>query len=365
MARLQVFRGGWDPERFELDGLQQVTVGRALEAELRVQHDRLARRHLRLDRRGAEWWVADMGSSNSTEVNGGRIRDPWRLEHGDVVSVIDFAFAYETRDEQRSPELEAAIVARPGDAGAVAVWADWLLEHGDPFGERLAWAAKQGTVHPATTGGLEGNDFVWHGKLGLEHGLLASVSLRSHGQNANVKMLLSRLLHLRAARFLRELRVDLAGLSSIELLSELDPLLDRLPKSLELLDLGYALDRPDLVLTDAQAAKLPRLRDRRVQRGRVQARLSSGGQTLAVTPALSFEMGSGRPTIGQSGPSGRNGFVGDQQVIFRRGPDSWTLIVSSAIQHRVKVNGRGGHAHGLLDGDKLEIGLEEYRFELH
>lgn len=361
---MQVFRGGWDPERFELDGFTQVTVGRVPEAELRVLHHTLGRRHMRLERRDRNWWLEDMGSTNGTAVNGTLIRQPWRLEHEDLVSVIDFAFTFETRDEQRNPELEATILARPGDPAAVAVWADWLLEHGDLLGERLAHAARGGPVHPVMTGGFQGTQYVWHCDLGFEHGLLESVAVRSHGQDTPVKMLLSRLCRLRSARFLRRLRVDLAGLASEDLLSELDPLLDRLPKSLEVLDLGYMLDRPDLVLTDAQAAKLPRLRERTVQQGRACARLIAGTVTFDVTAELSIDVRDGRASVSRRGPAGQNGWPADDQAIFRPFHGGWSLIVALPVQDHLKVNGYRSHAHGLMPRDRIEVGQTVFRFEL-
>src|SRR6185369_14059340 len=222
--------------------------GRVPGATLRVQSERLGRRHMRLEHREGQWWVEDMGSTNGTCVNGVVIDRPRRLEHEDLVSVIDFGFTFETRDEERNHQLEATILERPGDAAPVAVWADWLLERGDPLGERLAQAAKGGPRHPVMTGGLEGTAYVWHGDFTFEHGLMRSLTVRSHAQNATPKLLLARICRLRSARFLRELRVDLAGLASADLISELDPLLERLPKSLELLDFGYLLDRPEVVL---------------------------------------------------------------------------------------------------------------------
>jgi serine/threonine protein kinase len=48
-------------------------IGRDAECELRVEADRVSRRHARLTVHGNEWLIEDLGSSNGTRINGQRI----------------------------------------------------------------------------------------------------------------------------------------------------------------------------------------------------------------------------------------------------------------------------------------------------
>ena len=140
MARLRVFTGeAYSPPLFELSDRERVVVGRASACDVVLHSDRVARRHFALERDGAGWQVSDWGSTNGTAVNGARVQTR-RLADGDVISVLEVGLVFEERDEVRNPGLEAAIAARPGSPEPVKVWADWLLEHGDPLGEHLARA---------------------------------------------------------------------------------------------------------------------------------------------------------------------------------------------------------------------------------
>lgn len=61
-------------------------IGREEPADLVLPFLSVSRRHARLERRGSECWLADLGSRNGTFVNG-RMLDPAprRLHEGDVV----------------------------------------------------------------------------------------------------------------------------------------------------------------------------------------------------------------------------------------------------------------------------------------
>jgi hypothetical protein len=61
-------------------------IGRGLAADLRLDHERVSRRHAMLVRRGDDVLLLDDRSSNGTFVNGNRIVEA-RLQDGDLISV--------------------------------------------------------------------------------------------------------------------------------------------------------------------------------------------------------------------------------------------------------------------------------------
>jgi len=63
-----------------------VSVGRALDNDIRLSGSLASRHHCRLEREGADVWVVDLGSSNGTQVNGERVSRV-RLGPGDVVGI--------------------------------------------------------------------------------------------------------------------------------------------------------------------------------------------------------------------------------------------------------------------------------------
>ena len=67
---------------------EPVTVGRAPECGLRLEHDEFASsRHARLSPADNGLWVEDLGSTNGTFVNGARVRAVRLLQSGDVVQI--------------------------------------------------------------------------------------------------------------------------------------------------------------------------------------------------------------------------------------------------------------------------------------
>jgi len=88
--------------RHALDGLDEVTLGRASERritrrgaqlEIRVPDERVSKRHARLVRSGEGWSVEDLGSRNGTLVAGQAVRRA-ALDDGDLVEVGNTLFLY-------------------------------------------------------------------------------------------------------------------------------------------------------------------------------------------------------------------------------------------------------------------------------
>ena len=65
----------------------RVVVGRSRECDIRVDDGNVSRRHFELVQEGpTAWAVADLGSTNGTEVNGRRVSGRKRLDDGDRIS---------------------------------------------------------------------------------------------------------------------------------------------------------------------------------------------------------------------------------------------------------------------------------------
>ena len=93
---------------------ERVTVGKSDENDLPLPADPTASRlHAVFERFAAGWCVADLGSSNGTWLNGGRIWSSQRLRHGDEIRIgqtrlifRDFdAVGAQTEAEEASPSL--------------------------------------------------------------------------------------------------------------------------------------------------------------------------------------------------------------------------------------------------------------------
>ena len=66
----------------------RVVVGRSRECDVRVEDGNVSRRHFELVQEGPTTWaVADLGSTNGTEVNGRRVSGRKRVEDGDRITI--------------------------------------------------------------------------------------------------------------------------------------------------------------------------------------------------------------------------------------------------------------------------------------
>ncbi len=88
-------------------------LGRGSEADLRIPDASLSRMHARFDRTGDKLWVTDLGSRNSTQVQGKPIEDRTCLNVGDLITmgrlVLRFA-VQDAREVEASRELYEAAV---------------------------------------------------------------------------------------------------------------------------------------------------------------------------------------------------------------------------------------------------------------
>jgi hypothetical protein len=87
---LRVIRGGDPGTEHPLEG-NRVVVGRGSDCDIPLDDPTVSRRHAAIVRRGDEWWVVDLESTNGTQVNGEptaeqRLRAGDRIEFGEAVA---------------------------------------------------------------------------------------------------------------------------------------------------------------------------------------------------------------------------------------------------------------------------------------
>ena len=70
-----------------------VTLGRAPNQDLRLDHPTVSRRHALLRKTSAGWELVDLCSTNGTRVNGHRVVGAQRLRPGDVVTFGEWSMA--------------------------------------------------------------------------------------------------------------------------------------------------------------------------------------------------------------------------------------------------------------------------------
>ena len=69
--------------------------GRSDGADIRVEDPFASSSHARIDDRGGELWLEDMGSTNGTYLNGRQVKTAQRLSTGDTIRIGDSEYRYE------------------------------------------------------------------------------------------------------------------------------------------------------------------------------------------------------------------------------------------------------------------------------
>jgi predicted component of type VI protein secretion system len=93
----------------------QSMVGRDPSCEVVVTDGSVSRRHARLERRGAAWWVIDQGSANGTYVNSLRVAEQ-ELRHGQELRFGALSYRVEI---QADPEATVATPALADDSATL------------------------------------------------------------------------------------------------------------------------------------------------------------------------------------------------------------------------------------------------------
>jgi len=106
---------------YRLVGGHCLTIGRESSNRIVANDERCSRRHCEIFFGPAGWLIRDLGSSNGTDVNGERIRQPTALHEGDRVEVgnTSFLFTYDITQPLASEDIEGPTsVSFPDPASA-------------------------------------------------------------------------------------------------------------------------------------------------------------------------------------------------------------------------------------------------------
>lgn len=351
-----------------------VTVGRR-DADIVIDSPRLSKRQCAFVSDDGRWLVEDATSAGGTFLNGRRVHRH-TLNHGDTLWLYDALLVFlATTPGSGDSGPEKHLDEDPDDRGRVQVWADWLLERGDPLGDHLLAAA------PADSA-LDGlAPLVKDGRLELvwRHGLIHTARLRciNDATYSDVE-LIARFLSLRVARWTRELTVDLstwvmpsANRIHQDAASVLKGLLTgpHLP-ALEHLSFGYFIEPlpPSvflLTMLDRLRARFPKLKTN--PRQLLSPAKFATLEVLSVPPGLDFHAPAAKDEripldsglwVGSSARGQlralapgvhRSGVV--EAFLVRQQSPQWCLI---PLEHGVLLNGRPAVETRLLPGDVIE-----------
>jgi two-component system cell cycle response regulator len=119
-ASVVVLAGTNVGEMYRLEGVE-VVVGRASNANIRLNDDGISRRHARIFGEGGKYLIEDLGSANGTLVNGLRIGGRHVLEDGDKIrlgptTILKFGYSDDIEESFQQRMYDAAL--RDGLTGA-------------------------------------------------------------------------------------------------------------------------------------------------------------------------------------------------------------------------------------------------------
>ena len=190
-------------------------IGRGADCAVHVAMSTVARGHCRLLLERGRMVLEDFRSTNGTYVNGVGRFEKVELSPGDWVELpwglvlrVPGGASVELGAHR---ELVRLVVESPHDEGRWRVWADRLLEQGDPLGERIARGRGADVAEDAKALGPLAREFV-DGSLEVEwrHGFIRRAVLRDRSKWPPSSWLPAwRLLLVSPlARFIEELEVD-------------------------------------------------------------------------------------------------------------------------------------------------------------
>ena len=94
-----------------------VTIGRHPENSISILDEAISRRHAKIEKRGDEFIILDLNSSNGTFVNG-EMAHSRKLCEGDIITMgdIDFGFSYKSKEErEEEPDEDSTVSFVPDD----------------------------------------------------------------------------------------------------------------------------------------------------------------------------------------------------------------------------------------------------------
>jgi hypothetical protein len=93
MSPWAVFDRVVESHRAEI-GHNRCIVGRSYSADVLLDDDTISRRHALVVRQAGAAWIADLGSSNGTYLNGAPVREPTEIVDGDVIGFGDISYTF-------------------------------------------------------------------------------------------------------------------------------------------------------------------------------------------------------------------------------------------------------------------------------
>ena len=385
------------------DDSGSIIFGRSSKATLVVDDSRVSARHCSVTFEGGFWRVRDLGSENGTRVNGSNLVYPRALFRGDLIELGGTQLRFGTEAPADDPTLIAAIAKNPDLPEPWLVYADWLLERGDPLGDRIVRTRRAERVDHLPWLGPLWDPFV-SGEIELEwqFGFIKRATIRPVVGHLPLdwKDAVSTLLGLRIGQLTRELVIDLPGLRnrdvslvgvSLLLPPPVDATADVLeaqryvanlpsvPPSLTSLKLGYQIEQSApgrWVIADQElAARLPalagsevftvgkaaQLRQLKLDPGVKTFGVSEGVRTLtdvtrlrrASKDQLHFETPPGIPFVDGGNPCYLAPSVG-----------RWHLV-SGRLRGEIRVNARVDTVYLLMPGDVIDVqAAGKFRFEV-
>ncbi len=106
MATLTIFVPDQDPMKFSLEGQTQVTVGRAPDKDIILDHASISSSHALLKLVGDSYHLEDLGSTNGTFVEGEGISEV-QLVNGSKITFGTIQADYESSEEAPAEEASA------------------------------------------------------------------------------------------------------------------------------------------------------------------------------------------------------------------------------------------------------------------
>ncbi|HEV2095384.1 MAG TPA: adenylate/guanylate cyclase domain-containing protein [Chthoniobacterales bacterium] len=101
------------------------SLGRAKDNNVVFASEKVSRRHAVVHAQGAgEYWLADLGSSNGTHLNGRRLTQPVALQPGDTIQIGEQSFVFRIENEAQNgdefPSTEAQMTVQ--DVSNLTCW---------------------------------------------------------------------------------------------------------------------------------------------------------------------------------------------------------------------------------------------------
>ncbi len=122
MATLSIYVPDQEPFAVDLDGIEQLSVGRGPENDVVLEHGSLSGSHAVIQNNGGVFQVTDLGSTNGTFANGEQITE--------IALSEGLQIAFGSVQAVFSEGAEAPSEAPAGDAGEPADTGGGSYEHG-------------------------------------------------------------------------------------------------------------------------------------------------------------------------------------------------------------------------------------------